>query len=180
MALTSLDSPLELCTQGDVEAVLSADGLTLDLDDDETGANSATELTYLTHFIRWASARLRMYLGGRYDDADLSKSWAVNEMAAIMVAVRCSRRRGNPASESLIEAYGETMELVRQIKAYQMSLEDVAERTSGSISWRNIRHSRHTLRRSRVERPISEGTPPQGKIVPDLAADYVGPELYWL
>jgi hypothetical protein len=167
------------CTQGDVEAVLSVEGLSLRMDDDQSGTVVDPEANFNV-FARWAGGRIKMYLGGRYDDAELARSWAVNEFASIMVAKRYCMRRGNPVPDSIKEAFDETMELLKEIKANQMSLEDVPERTSNSPSYRNIRHSRHTLRRNRVERPISEKTPPQGSIVVDLAADYVGPELYWL
>lgn len=169
------------CTMGDVEAVLSTEGLTLRMDDDEGGTATDAEIEKsYTVFARWAAARIRMYLGGRYDEAELARSWAVNEFASILTAKRCCMRRGNPVPESIKEAFDETMELLKGIKANEMALEDVPERTSNSPSYRNIRHSRHTLRRNRVERPISEQTPSQRPVVPDLAADYVGPELYWL
>ncbi len=168
------------CTQSDVETILSVEGLSLRLDDPQDGVVDAEDLAYLTTFIGWATARLNMYLMGRYDAAELGASFQVNEFCALMVAFRISKRRGNPAPESLKEAYDETIELLKLIKAGSMALEDVAERTSGAPFWDNMRHTRHSLRRTRVERPISEQTPRQSPTVTidDQSANYVGPETW--
>lgn len=168
------------CTQQDVEAILSTDGVQLRLDDDQSGVTDSAESAYMTQYIGWATARLNMYLMGRYDAADLAQSYAVNEFAAIMVAQRICRRRGNPAANSIQELYEESIELLKQIKAGVMGLEDVAERTSGAPFWDNIRHTRHALRRTRVERPISEQTQRQqpSVTVDDQSANYVGPEIW--
>lgn len=166
------------CSQTDVETLLAVDGLSLRLDDDQTGTLSATETAYLTRIIGWVTARLNMYLLGRYDAANLETSFAVNEFAAIMVAQRVSRRRGNPAAKAIQELYEEVIEMLEQIKAGSLGLEDVAERTSGAPFWDNIRHTRHTLRRTRVERPISEKTPRQTPPVYDQSAEWTGPEVW--
>jgi hypothetical protein len=168
------------CTQGDVEAIYGVAGVSLRLDDDETGVLTAVELAYLNAtIIPWATSRVNIYLMGRYDAAALSSSFAVNDFTAIFAALKLSRRRGNPAPEAIKELYDEAVGLLKEIKANQMSLEDVPERTTGSISWRNIHHSRHMLRRNRVERLISERTTPSMPVTTDLPSEYAGSELYW-
>ena len=183
-ALSTLPTITTYCTRGDLEAILAVDGIDLRVDDNQGGTVSATEETYVTAAINWATARVNIYLLGRYSATQLAQSYVCNDFTAIIAAHKLARRRGNPAPQSLQESYEESIEMLKQIKANELSLEDVPERTSGSISWRNIHHSRHMLRRNRVQRPISEQTSPQGAgaptITPDVPADYYGPELYWL
>lgn len=183
MATLSDLQPLEYvyCTQGDVEAELSINGVELRLDDDLSGTVSATELANLvTALIGWATARVNLFLLGRYDAAQLAQSWVVNDITTIFVCYRLCRRRGNPAPSSIVELYQEAKELLQSLKESKLSLEDVAERTSGAPMWRNIHHSRHLLRRNRVQEPISEQTRPDRPITTDLPAKFAGPEVYWL
>ncbi len=170
------------CTQGDVEAVLSANGLSLSLDDNQTGTLDPTELGYLNdNIIPWATSRVNMYLLGRYDAADLATSFSVNDFTAIFAARRVRTRRGNPCPKSLQEVYEETVELLKDLKSAKLGLEEIAERTSGAIAWHNIHHARYQLRRSRVQSQISERTPGQGlPASTDLPANYFGAENYWL
>lgn len=170
------------CTVGDTEAILSVDGVALRLDDTTFGAPTAAERAYLSDIIiPWATSRVNIYLLGRYGAVQLSESYVANDCTAIIATRRLCQRRGNPVPETIMELYKEVMELLVAIKANTLSLEDVPERTSGSIAWSNVHHSRHTLRRNRVQRPISEQTTPvRSESSPDLLADRVGPEMYWL
>jgi hypothetical protein len=179
MALTA--PPYVYCSQGDVEAILSIEGVESRLDDDQSGTVSPTESGYLNAtIIPWATSWVNIYLMGRYDAAMLATSYVANDCTATRAARRLCQRRGNPVPESLAELFKEVQQLLADIKANKLSLEDVPERTSGSISWRNVHHSRHLLRRNRVQQPISERTTPARPVTPDLLANYVGPELYWL
>lgn len=160
-------------TQDDMEGLLSTEGVNLRLDDDGNDTVSAAELVRLTTYARnYATGRINMYCLGRYDAADLATSWVVNEWATYIACHWLSRRRGNPALFK--DEYDEAISELKQIKAGQLNLEELAERNPGWPSWSNTRVDfRYPLKKIRVERPISEQSPTSG--LPrnrDIAADY--------
>ena len=175
MALSALNP--QYCVQGDIEALLSVNGLMLGMNDSETGGISPTELGYLTNQgINYATARINDYCAGRYDQDQLATSWTINDFATVLAARWVRLRRGNPVPSSLDELYKEVMENLKEVKRGAYSLEDLQERVSGAPLWSNIRVTLHDLRRVRVEMPISEQTPYRVAPVQDQTANYLGPE----
>lgn len=171
----------QYCTRSDVESVLSVAGVALRLDDDQNATESATETAYLTtQGLNWATSKVNDYCEGRYDIADLAANWTVNEWASILAARWLCLRRCNPIPESVQALYEEAVEQLQQVKAGQYDLGDAAERTTKGPAWSNLRLSLHRVRKLRVERPISEKTPPKpaGNRTTDYEAEFVGPETY--
>lgn len=171
MPLEAYESPY--CSDNDVEALLSEEGVNLRLDDNQDGAVNAAELLRLTRqACNYATSKVNDFCAGRYDPADLETSWTVNEWATVIAARWLCSRRGNPVPGSLKERLAEVMDELKQVKSGQYSLQDLAERTSSAPIWSNTRVDvRYRTRRIRVERPISEGTPPRVAPNVDREAD---------
>lgn len=144
------------CTAADVEMLLSEDGTTGRLDDDESGTRNSAESAFLTQAIYWATARCNLYLSA-YPAPDLANSWLVNQWCAILAAHTVSVRRGNPAAGSLEQLREEALEDLKMVRAGSYQLPDVAPRTGAWPKWSNVTVSvLHHIRKVRVERPISE------------------------
>lgn len=166
------------CVAADVENILSVDGDTGRLDDDDSGSLSATESGYLTRAIQWATARVNLYLLGKYPAVDLAQSWIVNQYASIVAAYLVCSRRGNSAPASLKALYEETMEDLKQLRAGEIQLPDTAMRTAAWPAWSNVNVSvLYTIKRVRVQKPISEsrGGDPDYQQATDRAAEFIGP-----
>lgn len=160
------------CQQSDIEDVLSVDGLSLRLDDNNDGAVDATEQGRVTRSIYYATSRLGMYLS-RYNAADLQQSQVVTEWAAIFATRWLCNRRGNGVPSGIQEAYDEAMLEIKEVQAGRMDLMEVAAREVPWFAWSNCRVSAaYRLRRIRVERPISEKTPTTYPQTRDIQADY--------
>jgi hypothetical protein len=149
---------LVYCDQGDVEAVLSYDGVHASLDDDAAGLQlSAEEQERLTtKAVGWATGRVNFYLLGRYPAADLAQSWTVNWWAAVLAAYFLRGRRGNPPPGSVKEWYEESVEDMKAVQAGVLNLPDTGLRNSGWPAWSNVRvDHRYLVRKLRVEEGIS-------------------------
>lgn len=163
-------------TQADVEALLSPDGVVGRVDDNATGTPTGTQTGYVASAINWATARVNQYCLGRYDAIDLAQSWVVNEWCIILAAYWLSCRRGNPAPGSFSDLYKEAMDDLKEIRSGAAQLPEIGLRTAGWPAWSNVRvDSLYSLRKVRVERPISEGSQQQApfKQNPDRAADLI-------
>ena len=169
------------CTESDVQAILSIDGEQAALDDDGNGVVDATEQARISLGINYATARIMAYCQGLYDVGDMANSWLVNEWAAILAAYWTRCRRGNPVPESLKElVFGDgseenkgVMGELAAVKKQQLQLDGIGYRNVPWPAWSNVRvDTRYRLRQARVERPISEPTPPQYSQNVDWAAEY--------
>lgn len=159
------------CTQADVESLLSADGLTGRLDDDESGTASAGELAYLTQAIRWSTVRVQMYCNA-YPAEDLVNSWLVNWWASIIAAFMVSVRRGNPSASSLSDLHDAAMEDLKLVRSGEYTLPDVALRDSAFPAWSNMSCPAvgRSVAKLRVQTSISSRKGNQsGRIVDGLA-----------
>jgi len=166
-------------TATDVRTLLSAEGVDASLDDDQSGTVSETEETRLTTYAaNYATSKVNDYCLGRYDAIDLASSWTANEWATIIAARWVRLRRGNPVPKSLQELFEDVMEDLKAVRTKQYDIQDLAERVSSAPKWSNVRVDvRYRLRQIRVQRPISEQTPPRIPPVSDLAATLTGPEI---
>lgn len=163
-------------TRADIEAILSFDGAQGRLDDDSSGALSASEQGFVTKAISWATARVNLYLLGRYAASDLATSWIVNQWSTIVACYWLCCRRGNPAAGSIKDLYEETMEDLKLIRSGEGQLPDVALRTAAWPAWSNVRIDiLYRLRKARVERPLSErrGGAPDYQQHRDIGADFL-------
>lgn len=163
------------CTSAEVEALLSSDGLTGRVDDDASGTRSATESGYISSAISWATSRVNFYCLQQYAAIDLSDSWLVNNWCVICAAYWLSCRRGNPSPGSFDQLYKEAIEDLKLVKSGTYQIPDVALRSAAWPAWSNVRvDALYSLRKIRVERPISDKSPPQGYTQSrDIGADYL-------
>jgi len=137
----ALDTQVLLCTQQDIEYVLSVLGLTLSLDDDRGGTITSTpESTYLTNCITFATAECVSYLSKRYSITSLSQSDAVREAVAVRAAVRSRRHRTDPLPESLSEWSDEVMEWYEKVREMKADLGLIPERSPARPGIINQRH----------------------------------------
>jgi phage gp36-like protein len=109
--------PTTYCTQSDVEAILSAAGVTAFADDDEDGSLDGTETGYITRAIERAAARMNAVLEIRYKLADLTSNAWCQFANADVAAYLLTSRRGNSPPTQIADAYQEVIDLLDKIKA---------------------------------------------------------------
>lgn len=145
------------CTEADIQALLGADGTTARVDDDGTASQSAAEAEYLSQAIQWATDRCNFYLLGRYPAARLATSWLVNQWCVICAAKWLSSRRGNPPPGVVNDLYEQAVEDMKLVHDGKYDVPNIATRTAQWPFWSNVRvDALYSLRKIRVERPISE------------------------
>ena len=129
---------------------------------------------YLVKGIAWATDRINFYLEGLYTRADLASSWVVNDWCTILAVHWLSLRRGNPVPGSLGDLYKATIEDLKLVKSGEYQLPGIGYRNNMWPAWSNIRvDTLYSLRKVRVERPISEGTPLPGRRNRDIPSDFI-------
>lgn len=148
------------CSETDIQALLSVDGETGSLDDDNDGSLNPTEEGYLAQAINWASDKVNFYCLSRYAASDLVNSWLVNNWCVILTAYWLSTRRGNPSPGSFADLYEEAIKDLEMIRKGEAQLPGIGLRTAAWPAWSNVRVNQlYALRKIRVERPISEQSP---------------------
>lgn len=150
-------------TQNDIVALMSQEGVDLRLDDDGSGAVSAAELAYLTtQGISYATSRVNWYCQGRYDNDQLNTSYLVNDWCTRLATYWLCTRRGNPAPKSIQDLRDEAIEEMKEVRNGMGMIPDLGTRNADWPAWSNVRvDPNYRLRKIRVERPLSEKTPPQ-------------------
>lgn len=168
--------PTNLYTaKGDIEDVLSEHGVELTLDDDGDGtAGEDEEVDALNKAIYWATSRINLHCAGLYKTARLAQSWVVNYWASVLAARQLAGRRGNTVPQSLEQAYQEAKEDLDRVKNGDLSIPEIATRANSWPTWSNIRVNPYRrLRKARVEKAISEGSPTPRRQHTDVGADYI-------
>lgn len=84
-------------SRAELESIWSALGVTLRLDDDDTGANTGYETAVLEDVICEATETARALLMHRYADAEMEFNTWVRRRVSYLAAHLLSLRRGNPA-----------------------------------------------------------------------------------
>lgn len=162
------------CTEADIQALLGSDGTTARLDDDDTGAQSATEAGYLTTAIYWATDRCNFYLLSRYAAQYLAQSWLVNQWCVLCAAKWLSSRRGNPPPGSINELYEQAVEDMKLVHDGKYEVPGIGTRDAQWPFWSNVRvDAVYALRKIRVEKPISEKTATTYPQHPDRVAEFI-------
>lgn len=161
-------------TEADIQGLLSVDGTTARVDDDGTGAQSATEAGYITQAIQYATDRCNFYLLGRYAAARLQQSWIVNNWCVIVAAHWLSMRRGNPPPGSVKALYEEAIEDMKLVQKGAQEVPGIGARGSQWPVWSNVRvEALYSLRKLRVEVQLSEGTQLPERKNPDFGAERI-------
>lgn len=146
------DSATLLCSQADIETVLSVIGLKLALDDDRSGSISAApESTYLSDCIKWATAEAVSYIGRRYEVTQMANSDAVREAVAVRAALRTRRHRADPVPESLAEWADDIMDWYEKVREGKADLGLIPERSPARPGVINQRHDIRWPNPSRLE-----------------------------
>ena len=127
----------------------------------DLGVTVATR-AFITQAIQWATAQVKLYCCGRYQDSDLATCWSANRWATTLAAYRLSKRRAQPAPGGIKSDYDETMQELKSVRVGMLNIEDIGTRTSSwpFVSNTTVDIAYHTAK-VRVEDTISEGTPTQ-------------------
>jgi len=115
------------CTTDDVRSLISIEGALAYSDDDESGANSAAELAYITAAIEWGASQIDFYLVRRYDLDDVTSSNFLKFVNVVFAARNLAVRRFQGIHESIGTLYDEAVEMLRDIKANRSDIPDVIE-----------------------------------------------------
>jgi phage gp36-like protein len=110
------------CTQTDVEALLSEDGVDASLDDNQDGQVDADADPWMSSMIEKATSDVNLYLLQRYTVAALAASAWVKWVTATFAAVGLRKRRGNPAPQSLLDDAERYLENLKAIATGAMAL----------------------------------------------------------
>jgi phage gp36-like protein len=114
-------------TQAEVEVWASQQGLQAFTTDDKSGIAPinlwATAAVYATRDVD-------LYCGRFYDPSALYPSYLVHEWAVFICAYRVMKRRGNPAPDSVLEDYQETIERLEMIRDGKLKLPGVPVRNT--------------------------------------------------
>jgi hypothetical protein len=173
------------CTRADVEAIASIEGVSLRLDDDQSGSDTGTESTYLTSYgIGWASGQVNFYLLATYAADQLALSPMVNYWASCLATLFIAKRRLNPVPKSLAEEVGKPTPvgletgifgLMASIKRNDDSLADIYARVSQTPAASNmVFDNRYPVNKLRVQRWISDRTPRNVLPAIDYTSEYYG------
>lgn len=143
-------------SQADVEAILSAHGVSLRLDDDQDDVVSSTEQDAMDFALGDASITIDDYLGAMHTSAYLATSRWVNNRAAWLATYALCGRRGNPEPESLIERAEKIIEELEYHRRANRPLPGLPVRTRLAPNWSNLRPDlRFNFKVLRVERSTS-------------------------
>ncbi|MDE2097156.1 MAG: hypothetical protein KGL39_07910 [Patescibacteria group bacterium] len=172
------------CSEGDLEELMSIEGKVALADDDDTGGinQSVSLLTvanpnqqrFVTRALNWGTDRVNFFCLTLYAASDLATSDMVNQWATICAAWWFSHRRGNPPPGAYEELYKDTIADLKSVKSGENQIPDIGYREVQWPAWSNIHVSTvYQLKRSRVERPISEKTPTTYPQNVDHVADFI-------
>lgn len=170
MAVSFKQPSVVLCTETDVQGLLSTEMEQAQLDDAGVGPGDADQQARISQAIAWGSSKVLACLQPLYDSTDLTTSALVNEWATIASAYWLCSRRGNPVPESVQRMWlgtpgtddkGALGDLIAARKM-ELQIPDIGYRNPEWPAWSNVRvDPRYRTRQIRVERPISEQTPTQ-------------------
>jgi phage gp36-like protein len=150
------------CDQGSVERYLSAQGVSLRLDDDGDGYISDTEQAALTDALIEASETCNFYLFWKYTPTMLATSNWVNRKATLLAAYRLCSRRGNPPPQIVVEDAARVEEDLKAVADGGRMVPNLALRRVLAPVFSNTRvDPRYNFRCIRVERQQSSSQPSQ-------------------
>ena len=125
--------------------------------------------------INYATSLINDHALGRYTAEVLAGNWTVNWWAVVIATRFLCMRRLNQIPKGIDSAYKEVMAALQQLKMGSYTLGDEEERISSAPAWSNVRVPPwYRVHQVRVERPISEGTPPRVMPAADFAAEIIG------
>lgn len=157
------------CTQTDVEQILSANGVTLRLDDDGAGLVSAAEQLRMTDAINGAACTVDFYCFSKYTQAQLATSMFINRAASWLAAYDLCGTRGNEVPESILEEAEKWEEKLAKIESKGGRVPGLPYRMSQCPTMDNTRlDNRYNSKVIRVERRTSTSQATQLPVNVDL------------
>lgn len=151
-----LQDAVYYCSQDDVEAILSANGVRLRLDDDGSEEISAEEQEAMDFALGDAAVTIDQYLAAMHTPAYLATSRWVNNRAAWLSVLALCERRGNPVPESLMDRSEKIFEELEYHRDTSRPIAGVPLRTSMAPTWSNVRvDPRYQFKAIRVEKQTS-------------------------
>lgn len=165
---------LLFCTDADVEGLLSALGLQARADDDGAapGTDTAAMAVAKAQGRNYATARVKFFCQPRYKTEDLATSWLVNDWATTLCAVWMCGRRGETVPETLAKLAEQAMEDMKEVRAGTAHVPDIGTANPDWPAWSNVTvDPRYRVRQIRVQRSMSERTPPTYPQAPDYRAE---------
>ncbi len=106
-------TPYPFTTKEEIERMLTAQGLLLQMDDSRNQILDQAELDALDEIIDWATEQVELQLGEYYDSEKLKDSPIVRRWATIYACYFLSRRRGRPGVfRELVQEAEEWMALI--------------------------------------------------------------------
>ena len=150
-----------ICTQADVERLLSPYGVEAFSDHSQIGQADAA---VVADCCDQASEEIITYLHERYLEADIVTSTLVNRWATVVAAVFLCQRRGNPVPESLLAEWQRILDPVSglcvQIADGQRQLPGIPSRCDMRPTWSNLQVDRRFIRnKTRVTKSNSSEAP---------------------
>ena len=125
----------------------------------DNGVNLATAQRLLMG-CQYATARIKLYCCGRYDDSQLVLANSVNFWARYLACKWVCSRRGQSPPKSVVDECELIMKELEKVQCKQLNIEDIGTRTA---DWPFITNTTvdpiFTIAKTRVEPQISEGTP---------------------
>ena len=130
--------PQTYCLKADIEALWTAAAVLASVDDDSSGALSATEEGYITRAIERAAERMNSYLEERYILSELATSTWCRDANAAIAAYLLSIRRGSSAPAPFQLQYDGLMSDLLDIAAGRLKVPQAKESVENTPSVSNF------------------------------------------
>ncbi len=109
---------------------------------------------------RYATATVKRYCCGRYNDSQLAQTWSVNDWTRKLAGYAICKRRMQPSPQGVNEDYQAVMNELRMVQCSAMNIEDIGTRTAGwPFLANNTVDISYNVAKTRSQPSISEGTP---------------------
>ena len=125
------------CTRTDIDAIWSVIGVTMRVDDDESGVAEANELAYVTAAIESAASDMNLLLGKRYVLSDLVGNDWCRFCNADLAACEIAKRRGNGVPPEFDAKCQKRMEMLESIAAGNLPIPGVVDSLNHSPALTN-------------------------------------------
>lgn len=152
----TLEAAHYYCSQADVEAIFSANGVQLRLEDPGDDSAYSTISDYMDFALGDAAVTIDDYLGYLHSPSWLATSRWVNNRAAWLACAAIAERRGNPEPESLTDRVDRILEELEYHRKHSRPLAGIPVRSRLAPNWSNVRVDvRFNWKVIRVERRTS-------------------------
>lgn len=153
------------CLKADVEDIISAAGVSMAVDDNRDGINTAAEEARVTRAIAMAASNMNARLVRRYKLSDLSSNDWVKFCNATLASEMVMRRRGNGPPPSVVDAADQYREDLQAIMEDRLDVPEQSESFDFSMSVTNFSVQRAKREQKvRVDKRTSTGDDPDSTL----------------